>query len=81
MSQYTISYKYGKGMRQLKIKRELKKFPSTNNGGRRKSLRTGVEWKVIELLENTTPGSAKKATKYGIKIFQDKKLENFILTI
>ena len=33
---------------------------------------------VIELLENATPGSIKKATKYGMKIFQGKKLENFI---
>ena len=28
------------------------------------------EKKVIELLENATPGSIKKATKYGMKIFQ-----------
>ena len=35
---------------------------------------------VIELLENATPQSTKKATKYGMKIFQGK-LENFILTI
>ena len=39
MSQYTIIYKYGKRMRQLKIKMELK----INIGGRRESLRTGVE--------------------------------------
>ena len=32
----------------------------------------------IELLENATSGSIKKATKYGMKIFQGK---NFILTI
>ena len=36
------------------------------------------EKEVIELLENTTPGSTKKATKNGMKIFQGK---NFILTI
>ena len=29
---------------------------------------------VIELLENATPGSMKKATKYGMKIFQGKVL-------
>jgi len=29
----------------------------------------------IELLENATPGSIKKATKYGMKIFQGKKLK------
>ena len=41
MSQYTLISKYGKRMRQLKFKEELKKFPSRNNGGRRKSLQTG----------------------------------------
>ena len=30
MSQYTMIYKYGKRARQLKIKRELKYFPSRN---------------------------------------------------
>ena len=29
----------------------------------------------IELLENATPGSITKATKYGMKIFQGKNLE------
>ena len=33
------------------------------------------EKEVIELLENSTPGSIKKATKYGIKIFQGKSLK------
>ena len=28
------------------------------------------EKEVIELFENATPGSIKKATKYGMKIFQ-----------
>ena len=36
------------------------------------------EKEIIELLENTTPGSTKKATKNGMKIFRGK---NFILTI
>ena len=35
--------KYGKRTRQLKFKKELKNFPSRNNGGQRKSLRTVVE--------------------------------------
>ena len=37
------------------------------------------EEKVIELLENTIPGSIKKATKYGVKIFQGKNFffDNF----
>ena len=33
------------------------------------------EKEVIELLENATPGSIKKASKYGIKIFQGKNLK------
>ena len=36
------------------------------------------EKEVIELLENATHGSIKKATKYGMKIFEGK---NFILKI
>ena len=36
------------------------------------------EKEVSELLENVTPGSIKKATKNGMKIFQGKI---FILTI
>ena len=36
------------------------------------------EKEVIELLANATPGSIKKASKNGMKIFQGK---NFILTI
>ena len=33
------------------------------------------EKEVIKLLENATPGSIKKATKYGVKIFQSKNLK------
>ena len=33
------------------------------------------EKEVIELLEKATPGSTKKATKYGMKIFQGKNLK------
>ena len=33
------------------------------------------EKEVIELLENATPGNIKKATKYGMKIFQAKNLK------
>ena len=42
--------------------------------------RFALEWNakiVIELLENTTPGSTKKATKYSMKIFQGKNLKTF----
>ena len=34
-----------------------------------------IEKEVIELLENATPGSIKKATKYGMKLFQGKNLK------
>ena len=39
------------------------------------------EKEVIELLENATSGSIKKATKYGVKIFQGKNLKTFFLTV
>ena len=39
------------------------------------------EKKVIEPLENATPGTIKKATKYGVKIFQGKNFKTFFLTI
>ena len=39
------------------------------------------EKEVIELLENATPWSIKKLTKYGVKIFQGKNLKTFFLTI
>ena len=39
------------------------------------------EKEVIELLENATPESMKKATKYGMKYFEVKTCQNFILTI
>ena len=35
------------------------------------------EKKVIELLENAKPVSVKKATNYGMKIFQGKNLKTF----
>ena len=39
------------------------------------------EKKVIKLLENATPGSIKKATKYGMKIFQSKILKTLFFGI
>jgi len=45
LSRYGIISKYDKRTHQLTFKKELKNFPSRNNGGRRESLRTGVEWK------------------------------------
>ena len=35
------------------------------------------EKEAIELLENATLGSIKKATKYGVKIFQGINLKTF----
>ena len=76
MSQYTINSKYGRPTRQLKFKKELKNVSSRNNSGRQKSLRIELnEKEVIEPLENAPPGSIKKATKYGVKIFQGKNLK------
>ena len=40
--------------------------------------RFAPEWnekEVIELLENATPASIQKATKYGMKVFQGKNLK------
>ena len=39
-----------------------------------------TEDEVIKLLENATPGNSKKATKYGMKIFQGIYLEISSLT-
>ena len=39
------------------------------------------EKEVIELLENVTPGSIKKATKYGLKVFQGKNLKTLFLQL
>ena len=33
------------------------------------------EQEVIEVLENAIPGRIKKATEYGVKIFQGKNLK------
>ena len=82
MSQYTIIYKYGKCTRLLKIKRELKNFPQeTMAAGENRVAPEVNEKEVIELLENATPWSIKKLTKYGVKIFQGKNLKTFFLTI
>ena len=76
LSQNTIISKYGKRTRQLKFKKELKTFSqgtmATSNNHFTPELN---ENEVIELLENATPGSIKKVTKYGMKIFQGKNLK------
>ena len=58
-------------MRQLKFKMELKK---TMAAGENRFAPQLNEKEVIELLENATPGSMKKTTKYGMEIFQGKNL-------
>ena len=58
ISPYTIISKYGKRMRMAVGENY---FALELN-----------EKKVIELLENAKPGSRKKATNYGMKIFQGK---------
>ena len=70
-------YKYGKRTRQLKFKKELKKiFPQeTMAAGENRFAPELNEKEVIELLENATPGSIKKATKHGLKIFQGKNFK------
>ena len=77
MSQYTIISKYGKRTRQLKFKKELNNFTSRNTmaAGKNRFALELNEKEVIELLENATPGSIKKATKCGTKIFQGKDLK------
>ena len=69
--------KYGKRTRQVKFKRELKKiFPQETVAASENRFAPELnEEEVIELLENATPGSIKKATKYGMKIFQSKNLK------
>ena len=76
MSQYIIIYKYGKRTCQLKFKKELKNFPQEAMAANENRFAKKLNKKeVIELLENATLGSIKKATKYGMKIFQGKKLK------
>mgnify|MGYP000102631001 CR=1 FL=1 len=61
------------------FKKELKNFPQETmvvSENRFTPEFNGKE--VIELLENATPGSIKKATKRDMKIFEGK---NYILTI
>ena len=36
------------------------------------------EKEVLELLQNATPGSTKKATKYGVKIFQGSNFKTLL---
>ena len=65
--------------RQLEFKKELKIFPQeTAPTGKNRFASELNEKEVIELLENSTPGSIKKATNYGVKIFKSKNLKLFL---
>ena len=60
----------------LILKRSYKIFPQETMAASENRFAPGLnEKEVIELLENATPGSVKKATKYGVKIFQGKNLK------
>ena len=58
----------------LILKRSYKILPQETMAASESRFAPGLnEKEVIELLENATPGSIKKATKYGVKIFQGNK--------
>ena len=62
----------------LNLKGAKKIFPQeTMAAGENRFAPELNEKEVIELLENATTGSIKKATKYGVKIFQGKNLKTF----
>ena len=62
----------------LNLKKGSKIFPQETIGaGENRFTPELNEKEVIELLENATTGSIKKATKYGVKIFQGKNLKTF----
>ena len=58
------------------MKRELKIFPQeTMAAGDNRFASELNEKEVLELLENATPRSIKKAARYGIKMFQGTNLK------
>ena len=60
----------------LNLKKELKNFPQETMAASENRFAPGLnEKEVIELLENATAGSIKKATNYGMKIFQGKNFK------
>ena len=60
-------------MRQLKFKMELKNFPQERMAASKNRFAPELnEKETIELFENATPGSIKKASKYVMKIFEGK---------
>ena len=60
----------------LKFKKELRIFPQETMAASENRFAPKLnEKEVIELLENPTPGSIKKASKYGMKIFQAKNVK------
>ena len=60
----------------LNLKRSSKIFrQETMAAGENRFAPELNEKEVIELLENAKPGSIKKATNYGMKIFQGKNFK------
>ena len=61
----------------LNLKRSCNKFfpQETMVAGENRFAPELNEKEVIELFENATPVSKKKATKYGLEIFQGKNLK------
>ena len=60
----------------LNSKRSYKIFPQETMAASENPFAPELnEKEVIEQLENATPGSITKVTKYGMKIFQGKNLK------
>ena len=60
----------------LYLKRSRKIFPQETMTASENSFASELnEKEVIELLENAKPGSMKKATNYGMKIFKGKNFK------
>ena len=69
-------HKYGNCTRQLKKKRvEFFFAGETMIEGKTRFVPELSKEEELQLIENATPGSTKKATKYGIKIFREPLLE------
>ena len=69
---YTMPYKYGKCTRQHNSWKFRNFFPRRETVAAEENRFAAelTEDEVIKLFENATPGNTKKATKYGVKIFQ-----------
>ena len=59
----------------LKFKKELNIFPQETMAAGENRFAPELNQKEVTELLDATPGSIKKATKYGMKIFQGKNLK------